>query len=179
MTRGTRTKSAWVLALLLLAFSRPTPGPLVVGAVISAVGLVIRGWSAGTIRKDESLTTSGPYAFTRNPLYLGSFLIGVGLGTAGGHWVWPVLVIIYFVAVYGRTIADETARLIELFGERYLEYAARVPTLVPRLRPYRSDVAGETSGFRWRQYVRNREWEALLGTLGALAILAARMRWPR
>jgi hypothetical protein len=108
----------------------------------------------------------------------------------------------YFALVYGPTITEEAERLTALFGHRYVEYAARVPALVPRLSPYRAPraarlahrepalqgpeepAAGQqlrpdelTSDFSWSQYVRNREWEALLGALAAFAILAIKLRW--
>ena len=178
--RGTRTKGAWLLAVPYLLLARPRPELLAAGAALAAAGLLLRGWAAGTIRKDEELTMGGPYAFLRHPLYVGSFLVGVGLGVAGGHWVWPVLVIVYFVVVYGRTLAEERERLGRLFGSRFEEYARRVPALLPRLTPYRA--RGEPgdrarAGFAWRRYLRNREWEALLGTAAALVVLAAKLRW--
>ena len=141
------------------------------------MGLLIRGWSAGTIRKEEDLTTSGPYAFTRNPLYMGSLCIGTGLSTAGGHWIWPAVFLTFFAGVYGRTMVGEAERLTELFGYRYVEYAANVPAFVPRLTPYRADRQDVTQGFSWSQYRRNREWEALLGAVAAFAILAMKARW--
>jgi hypothetical protein len=174
--RGVRTKSAWLLAVPFLALARPALEPLAAGGAIALIGLVLRGWSAGTIRKDEELTTSGPYAHLRHPLYVGSFLIGVGMSVAGGHWVWTALVVGFFAALYGRTLAEEGERLATIFGTRYQEYAARVPALLPRLTPFRP-AEGATSGFAWRRYARNREWEALLGTAAAFAALAAKARW--
>ena len=180
--RGARTKSAWLLAVPFLVLARPTPEALVLGAALAAGGLALRGWAAGTIRKDEALTTAGPYAFVRHPLYAGSLLIGIGLGTAGGHWVWPVLVVAFFAAVYSRTVTDEAVRLTALFGHAYVEYAAHVPGLIPRLTPYRSargagDFPAGSAGFRWSQYMRHREWEASLGAVAGLAVLAVKMRW--
>ena len=188
--RGIRTKSAWLLALPFLVLAQPTVRALAAGAVVASLGLVLRGWSAGTIRKDEALATTGPYAHLRHPLYVGSFLIGVGLAAAGGHWLWPVLVAAFFAALYGRTVAEERERLTSRFGERYLTYAARVPAVIPRLRPYRAEGAGglaagggdpgaRADGFAWRRYIRNREWEALVGVAAALAVLAAKSRFVR
>src|SRR5690606_8006013 len=150
---------------------------LAVGAAVAALGLVIRGWAAGTIHKERELTTSGPYAFTRNPLYLGSFFVGLGVTLAGGHWAWPALFVVFYVGVYSRTMAYEAGRLTELFGERYLAYARSVPAFLPRPTPYRPEAGAQTAGFRWEQYKRNREWEALLGGIGAVAFLAATAVW--
>lgn len=167
----------WLLVLPLLWFAQPTRGLLMLGALLAAGGLLIRGWAAGTIHKDEDLTTSGPYAYTRNPLYIGSFFIGLGVALAGGHWIWPVLFLALFLGVYGRTMSGERGLLIELFGDCFEHYAENVPALLPRLTPYRSkhpDVAG---GFRLRQYKRNNEWEALLGVGAAFAFLATKHMW--
>jgi protein-S-isoprenylcysteine O-methyltransferase Ste14 len=145
--------------------------------VVTATGLVLRGWSAGTIRKGETLTTSGPYAFLRNPLYMGSFLIGAGLAVAGGSWLWLVLFVGFFVVVYGPTMAAEAERLTEQFGQRYVDYSAEVPAFIPRLTPFRGAEADSLALFTWSQYERNREWEALLGAAAAYAALALKMAW--
>lgn len=185
--RGLRTRSAWLLAIPFLLLARPTPELLGAGAVLATLGLLLRGWAAGTIRKDEALTTSGPYAHLRHPLYVGSFLIGTGLALGGGHWAWVVLVILFFLVIYRGTVAEESERLARLFGSRYEEYATHVPALVARLTPYRpGGEAGSPAveapppapgGFAWRRYVRNREWQALLGAAAALAVLWAKLRW--
>lgn len=169
-----RTKSAWLLVVPFLFLSSPTPGTLGGGAALAALGLLLRAWAAGTIRKDEELTTTGPYARLRHPLYVGSFLIGTGLGIAGGHWIWPALVAGFFAVIYRRTIAEERGRLTGLFGASYVEYAASVPALLPRLTPYRTPAA-VPPGFAWARYLRNREWEASLGAVAAFAVLMIKM----
>jgi protein-S-isoprenylcysteine O-methyltransferase Ste14 len=173
-----RTRLAWIVVVPFLVLARPAAGTLALGAALGVVGLVLRAWSAGTIRKNTSLTTSGPYAFTRNPLYLGSFLIATGLSLGGGHWIWVLAFIACFVAAYAPTVAAEQARLTELFGPRYREYAASVPALVPRLKPYRSRESEPAEGFRWSTYMRHREWEALVGAAAAWGVLAAKLWWP-
>jgi hypothetical protein len=169
--RGVRTKSAWLLAVPFLILARPTPAPLALGAILAVMGLLLRGWAAGTIRKDEELTTGGPYGHLRHPLYVGSFIIGLGMGTAGGHWAWPLLVLAYFAAAYRRTVVEEQARLAELFGARYREYAAQVPAVLPRLTRFEKDAGAV---FTWGRYARNREWEALVGAAAVFALLVAR-----
>ena len=185
--RGIRTRSAWLLAVPFLVLARPRPELLGVGALLASLGLLLRGWAAGVIRKDEVLTTAGPYAHLRHPLYAGSFLIGIGLGVAGGHWAWAILVIVFFLATYRGAIEEEGERLGRLFGSRYREYSEQVPALVPRLMPYRPRGEGAArapgvpppsdDGFSWSRYLRNREWQALLGTAAALAVLAAKAVW--
>lgn len=172
---GVRTKSAWLIVVPFFLLAGPTRASLTIGVVLSLAGLALRAWSAGTIHKGETLTTSGPYAFIRNPLYVGSFLIGAGLAVAGGSWLWLVLFLGFFVALYGPTVAAEAARLTETFGHRYVEYAAQVPAFFPRLKPFRG--GGMRSGFEWSQYQRNREWEALAGAAAAFAVLWLKLVW--
>jgi protein-S-isoprenylcysteine O-methyltransferase Ste14 len=180
-----RTKSAWLIVVPFFLLASPTRASLVAGLVVSAAGLGLRGWSAGTIRKGEMLTTTGPYAYVRNPLYVGSFLIGAGLALAGGSWLWLVLFVAFFVTVYGPTIAAEAERLTEQFGQRYVDYSKQVPAFVPRLssfgRPFRAndrpDGSFEGATFRWSQYERNREWEALLGASAAYLALTLKLAW--
>lgn len=167
-----RVGAAWVLAVPFIALSTPTAGLLGVGGTIALAGLALRAWAAGTIHKDEALTTSGPYALTRNPLYLGSFLIGFGLAVAGGHWIWPALFVGFFSVVYGPTIAREAEGLSRRFGEEYAQYASRVPAFLPRLAAH-----GDRSlrGFAWSRYLSHREWEALVGVVAAFGILVLKM----
>jgi len=172
--RKLRLKAVWLLVLPFFYFARPSIASVGLGGVFAALGLVIRGWSAGTIHKDEELTVTGPYAFTRNPLYLGSLFVGLGVTLAGGRWLWPALFLAFYLGVYSRTMAFEAHLLTGVFGERYREYAANVPGFVPRMTPYRPARVERDEGFRWSQYRRNREWEALLGALGAFGLLLAK-----
>lgn len=175
--RRLRLKTVWLIVIPFVWFAAPTPESLAYGALLALVGLWIRGWSAGTIHKDEEVTTTGPYAFTRNPLYLGSFFIGLGVALAGGHWAWPVVFLAFYVVIYTKTMRGEVDHLTRLFPDTYGEYAANVPLFVPRLTPWRGGappVADGVGGFRWAQYGRNKEWEASLGVLAAFGILCAK-----
>lgn len=177
--RQLRLRAVWLLIIPFFLFSTPTRRGILTGIVLALVGLGIRAWSAGTILKDQSLTTGGPYAFTRNPLYLGSFAMGIGVTFAGGHWMWPVLFLGFFTVVYGRTISEESHRLAELFPARYPHYRSAVPAFVPRVTPWRGMTPpGEKhdgGAFRWSQYFAHREWEALLGVIAAFALLSAKV----
>jgi protein-S-isoprenylcysteine O-methyltransferase Ste14 len=172
--RRLRLRAVWLLILPFLWFSRPIPSLLAAGAVLGALGLFIRGWAAGTIHKEKELTTTGPYAHTRNPLYVGSFLLGLGVTLGGGQWWWPVIFLLFYVGVYGRTMAGEAALLTEMFGDRYRAYAAHVPAVLPRLTPWRAPGV-EGGGFTFARYRRNREWEALLGALAGFGFLTAKL----
>ncbi|HSR43372.1 MAG TPA: methyltransferase [Longimicrobiales bacterium] len=174
--RWIRLRAVWLLVIPFLWLARPTPELLAWGGALAALGLAVRSWAAGFIRKEKELTTGGPYAHTRNPLYVGSFLVGVGVTVAGGRWIFVALFLLFFVFVYGRTIRGEADLLEGLFGDRYRHYARHVPLVIPRLTAYRPPQEGraEFTLSRWR---RNREYEAVAGTLAGFAFLAARMIW--
>lgn len=182
--RRLRLRGAWLLILPFFYFARPTPLLLALGGGVSVLGLALRAWAAGVIHKERALSTNGPYAFTRNPLYLGSLLLGLGVVTAGGRWVFAPLLLGFFAVVYGATARKEMRILGERFGEAYAEYARSVPAFFPRLTPYRpratSGEAGENSlvgggSFTFERYWQNREFEALLGALAGFVVLA--LRW--
>ena len=92
-----RVPLGFLCAILFMVFAQPRPTTLAVGAVVSILGLAIRAWASGHIRKNSALATSGPYAFTRNPLYLGSFLLGVGFTIASGFWPLGILFALLFL----------------------------------------------------------------------------------
>lgn len=174
--RRLRLRAVWLLVLPFLWLARPSARLLLVGASLAVVGLLIRAWAAGTIQKERELTTTGPYAFTRNPLYVGSFLLGVGITLAGGHWIWPALFVLFYATVYGGTIAGEARLLADMFGDRFREYAEHVPAVVPRVTPWRAPWA-DGGGFALSRYRRHREWEASLGALAGFALLTAKLLW--
>jgi protein-S-isoprenylcysteine O-methyltransferase Ste14 len=167
----------WLLVVPFLWLARPTPASLAVGGILALLGAALRGWAAGTIRKERELSTTGPYAHTRNPLYLGSFLIGAGVSVAGGRWELALLFLVFFAWVYGRAIRAEARLLGERFGERYAEYARSVPLFVPRVAPYRDSLGAAPDGFTLARWRRNREYEALLGVIAGFAFLAAKLIW--
>lgn len=169
--RRLRLRAVWLLVVPFLWLSRPTPLLVAVGAILAAVGLLVRGWAAGVIEKERELATGGPYAHTRNPLYLGSLLLGLGVAAAGGHWAWPALFLAFYAVAYGRTMAAEDRLLEERFGQRYRSWAAGVPAFVPRITPWQQAVQ-EPAAFTWARYRRNREWEAALGALAGFSLLA-------
>ncbi len=178
--RRLRLKVVWLLIIPFYIFAAPSVSLLWWGAGVSAAGLSLRAWAAGSIEKDRELATTGPYAHTRNPLYLGSFMLGAGVAVAGGQWVFGVALLVLFLLVYRATVLREAKELEARFGERYRSYAGQVPTVVPRITRYRvegSDSQG--GGFSRARYLRNREWEAALGAVAAFGLLALKLRlWP-
>lgn len=174
--KNIRLRSVWLLVPVFLLLAKPTASLLAAGGALALLGGMIRAWAAGTIRKNQVLTVSGPYAHTRNPLYLGSFFVGLGVVVASGS-IWLFLIfLVFFTIVYSRTMAMEERRLEELFGESFRRYAASVPRFVPRLVPYRSGESSATE-FRLRHYFGQREWELALGVALAFAALWSKMEW--
>ncbi len=143
---------------------------MAVGISIAFIGLFVRGWSAGHIRKNQDLAVSGPYKFTRNPLYLGSFLLGVGFMIASGVWWLVLLFIVLFLGIYFPVMSVEADELTAIFGDKYKEYANRVSLFFPWFSDYKSDG----KKFEKELYMRYREYQASLGFLGICVILAIR-----
>jgi protein-S-isoprenylcysteine O-methyltransferase Ste14 len=142
---------------------------LIVGGAVSVIGLLIRAWAAGHIRKNDALATSGPYAHTRNPLYLGSFLLGLGFTIAAARWELALVFIALFLGIYLPVMRVEASTLAGLFGESYVGYARAVPLFLPRLTPYRNGE--ERKSFDAQLYFRYREYRATLGLLIAWGLL--------
>jgi protein-S-isoprenylcysteine O-methyltransferase Ste14 len=161
-----------------LIFAEPTPARLTAGAIVALAGLAVRAASAGHVDKNRKLATSGPYAYTRNPLYLGSALAGVGFSIAGGRWWFFLLLAAFFTAVYVPVMRNEEEHLVTLFGEQYNAYARAVPLLFPRLTPWR-EPCGERKRFDPRRYRNNREYEALLAFVVIVLALWGKMVWGR
>lgn len=168
-----RVPLGFVCAALFFLIGRPTTLTLVIGAFVSLPGLALRAWAIGYLRKNEALATDGPYALTRNPLYLGSFLIGVGFTIAAGRVILGVVFAALFLGIYVPVMRVEARTLKQLFGTDYQKYAAAVPLFVPRLTPYRSGGA-ERKSFDGNLYRRYREYRALIGLIVAWLLLALR-----
>jgi protein-S-isoprenylcysteine O-methyltransferase Ste14 len=165
-----RVPLGFLCAALFILFARPTPLTLAIGGTVSIAGLAIRAWAAGHIRKNAVLATTGPYAFTRNPLYLGSFILGLGFTIAAGRWLLALLFAALFVGIYLPVMRVEASTLAEMFGDDYRRYAESVPLFVPRLTRYRSQEGGATK-FEGSLYLRYREYRAALGLLIAWVVL--------
>src|SRR5215203_751558 len=176
MRRGGTWIQRWRVPLGFLCgaafifFARPTPKALLIGASVSMVGLAIRAWASGHIRKNAQLATSGPYAFTRNPLYFGSFLLGLGFTIASGRWLLALLFAALFLGIYLPVMRVEASTMAELFGKEFETYRRSVPLFVPRITPFR---AGESAGnkFDGALYLRYREYRATLGLVIAWGLL--------
>jgi len=164
-----RVPLSFVCAALFLLFARPRPVTLLAGVIVSVIGLLLRAWAAGHIRKNSELATSGPYAHTRNPLYLGNFLLGLGFTIGSGWWPLGILFAALFLGIYLPVMRVESTTLAQLFGESYQRYARGVPLFLPRLTPYRSGQ--DKTEFDRGLYMRYREYRAALGLLVAWGLL--------
>jgi len=164
-----RVPLGFLCAALFVLFAQPRPATLAAGAPISLVGLLLRAWGSGHLRKNDALATSGPYAYTRNPLYLGSFIMGLGFTIASGRWWLGILFVALFLGIYLPVMRVESATLAKLFGESFEEYARAVPVFLPRITPYRTGQAAVK--FEQSLYLRYREYRAALGLMVAWGLL--------
>jgi len=174
VARRIRVPLGFAFAVLYLWLARPTWRCLGLGAVLILLGLVIRALASGHVRKNEALATTGPYAYTRNPLYLGSLFIGIGFALAArSWWVGGVLVVMLF-AIYIPVIRGEEKFLREKFPD-FEEYARHVPRMLPRFTAAKSDDEG--GGFSTELYLTHREWNALLGSTLLVTALILKMKF--
>ena len=169
-----RLPLGFALGLGYLLMARPTAALLGTGAGVALAGLLVRTWASGHIMKNDRLATAGPYAYTRNPLYFGSFLIAMGFALAA-HWGFVIVVALYFAFIYVPTMQRERANIAQRFPEAYADYCANVPPFVPRLTPWRQsgDQPGRFSG---ALYMKHGEWKAALGYASAVMVLVLRLR---
>ncbi|MGO9084042.1 MAG: methyltransferase family protein [Candidatus Sulfotelmatobacter sp.] len=176
IARRIRVPLGFVFAVLYFWLARPTWRFIALGAVLIVPGLLIRALASGHVRKNEALATSGPYAYTRNPLYLGSLLIGVGFAVAARSWWIGAALVAMFFAIYLPVIRHEEAFLRQKFPE-FEEYARRVPRMLPRIVP--PDGEDKSEAFSFALYRQHREYNALLGALLMAAALAVKMMLTR
>jgi protein-S-isoprenylcysteine O-methyltransferase Ste14 len=165
-----RVPCGFLIAALYAWGAHPRRESLGAGLTLALAGLLLRAWAAGHLAKYESLATSGPFAYTRNPLYLGTLIVAAGFALASWNPWLGGLFALYFTAVYLPVIAEEESYLRKRFPE-YADYAARVPRLVPRM-----PAAACRGRFRWALYRRNQEYQALAGYLAGAALLLWRLR---
>jgi protein-S-isoprenylcysteine O-methyltransferase Ste14 len=173
--RRARVPLGFVVAAVFLVFARPTWTTLAWGLVLIVPGLWLRAYAAGYVKKNAELTRTGPYAYTRNPLYLGSMSIAAGFAVAAGQWWLVVLLIAMFLAIYVPTILSEEEFLRDTFPQ-FEEYAQRVPRLLPRLTPARFEDAGRGMGrFSAERYRHHHEYNASIGAACLYVALIFRM----
>ena len=162
MTAGT------VLGIVFLLLMNPSMRSMLIGGVIALAGMILRLWAAGHILKGRVLTRTGPYAFLRNPLYLGSFFMALGVMIGGqGYWLLPVFAL-FFLVFYLPVMRAEEQELLRGYGDAFVAYSKKVPLFFPRFRP----VGYSVSSFLWSRVALNREYRAVVGLILAEAFLA-------
>jgi protein-S-isoprenylcysteine O-methyltransferase Ste14 len=152
-----RVPLGFVFGVVVMMLASPTPRTLMMGALVALLGEGVRVWAAGHLEKGREVTSSGPYAITRHPLYLGSTLIGVGLAIAAADPIVAAIVLGYLALTLTAAIRTEEAHLTEKFGAMYPEY--------------RAGKMGVTRAFSLERAMRNREYRAVAGVLLVLALL--------
>lgn len=170
-----RVRLGYFLAVILLVLARPTPKSIAIGGLVGLVGLAIRAYAAGYLHKQDVLTTTGPYSYTRNPLYFGSSFLALGAALAMRSWIAGALLLVYFALVYSFVMSREEGELRGHHGEAFEVYAASVPLFFPSLRP-QNPSAFDSASFSWAQYKKNHEYEAFFGLLVLLFTLLVKWR---
>jgi protein-S-isoprenylcysteine O-methyltransferase Ste14 len=169
-----RVRLGYVFALFVILFARPTPKSVAIGAAVGLIGLWLRAYAAGYLHKQEILTVTGPYAYTRNPLYLGSAILAAGAGVATRSWISAGILLVYFAVVYSVVMRREEGEMLGHHGAAFQAYAAAVPLFLPRMNPAKS-FAARVGQFSFARYKKNHEYQAVLGYL--LLLLALLIRW--
>ena len=152
----------FVFAAVVLWLATPTSLSLAIGAAISLIGESLRLWAAGHLEKSKEVTRSGPYRYTRHPLYLGSSLIGIGMAVAANNLVVAIVVAGYLVLTLTAAMRSEEAHLREKFGDAYDAYAEKRSAPMERV-------------FSWDRALHNREHHTIAGLLAGIAILVGKM----
>ena len=154
-----RAMAGNILLVVLLILATPDISSIIIGFVLILAGTVFRGWASGFIAKDSSLATQGPYALTRNPLYFGSFIIGMGIAIAGNNLYSYGIFLTYFLVFFPYIMVVEYRRMKERFGKEFEEWAEDSHVFFPRVRKIRS------TGFNISLYMRNREYRVIYFSL--------------
>src|ERR1700729_1637951 len=176
IARRIRVPLGFVFAGVFLWLGQPTWKTMLASLLLVVPGVWLRAYAAGYVRKNAELTLTGPYAYTRNPLYLGSMMIAFGFAVAAGSWIILILLAVLFAVIYIPTIQGEESYLREHFAG-FDEYAAKVPRLLPRLTPAAFPANENASGGRFsvEQWRHHREYNALMGAGAIYLALAVRL----
>jgi len=167
-----RVPSGFLIVIVFAWFSLPTAASMAWGIPISVAGLALRAWAAGCLAKNQNLATGGPYAYTRNPLYIGTLLVAAGLAIAARSIGLAALFTVVFVFLYLPVIQNEEQHLRKIFPE-YATYAERVPALFPR---FAAGPRKNPNPFSMALYLRNQEYNAGLGFLAGMLFLLWKLR---
>jgi protein-S-isoprenylcysteine O-methyltransferase Ste14 len=172
IARRIRVPLGFVFAGLYIWLAHPTWRSIVLGSCIAIVGLFVRALASGHVRKNEQLTTTGPYAYTRNPLYLGSLIITLGFTLASRSWIIAALAAAMLITIYIPVIRSEEEYLRAHFPQ-FDDYCRNVPRLFPRLKL----TQGSAGSFSAHLYWKHREYNAALGAGAIVTVLIIKALW--
>lgn len=171
----TRIGLAWIFAAILVFSAREFP--IWPGIVLCFVGATLRFWASGFLRKDSKVAVGGPYAFTRNPLYLGTYFMALGTALAIQNWWLFGAGTVLFAVIYHFIILDEENKLSEIFGQPYLRYSQLVPRFFPRPGPVSRQKLEEVNSnsehfkFSWELATKNKAHEAYVSFAGLIGLV--------
>lgn len=163
----------FAFAVVYVWLAHPTKSSIIAGGLLLIPGLLLRAFASGHVQKDRKLTTSGPYAYTRNPLYLGSLILAAGFAIAARNWWIAAIMAVMFFAIYLPVIIAEERFLRKTFPD-YDNYARQVPRLWLRLAPFRGGEGAFSASLYWK----HREYNALLGSLFIFGLLVLKLFKP-
>jgi len=172
VARRIRVPVGFVVAALYVWLARPSWHSILYGRVIAVPALLLRTAASGHVKKNQEVTTSGPYAYTRNPLYLGSMILMIGFGVASRNPWLAFSLIVVFIALYLPVVRVEEDYLRERFPE-FEDYAQRVPRVIPRTRKQ----GASTAAFSTELYRKHREYNAALGSVGMMILLILKLKF--
>ena len=173
VARRIRVPLGFAFAVVYLWLAHPTNLSIIIGILILIPGLLLRAVASGHVKKNRELTTSGPYAYTRNPLYLGSLILAVGFAIAARNWWIAALMVVMFLAIYLPVILAEERFLRQAFPD-YDNYARQVPRLWLRLTPFRQQQGSFSADLYWK----HREYNAVLGSVFVMGLLVLKLLKP-
>ena len=174
IARRLRVPLGFAFAVVYVVLAQPTVASIVTGLTIALPGLALRALASGYVEKNQVLTVSGPYSYTRNPLYLGSLILAVGFTIAARNWWIASIAAVLLLTVYFPVILSEEEFLRARFPE-FAQYESEVPRLLPRFRPLRK----HSGSFSWHLYWKHREYNAALGFLLMTAVVVTKAIWVR
>ncbi len=172
IARRIRVPLSFAFAILYFWLAKPTVISMLIGVAVVTPGLLVRALASGHVQKNEQLATTGPYAYTRNPLYLGSLILALGFALAARSWWIAAVLVIMFFAIYLPVVQGEEKFLRGRFPE-FDDYTRQVPRFLPRLTALKNSGGAFSSDLYWK----HREYNAILGAIAMMAALAAKLIW--
>ena len=176
IARRLRVPLGFFFAALYIWLAHPALWSILCGSGLVALGLGLRAMASGYVRKNEELAVTGPYAYTRNPLYLGSTVIASGFALSARSWVVLAALVVMFLGIYLPVIRGEEAFLRQRFP-KFAEYEGRVPRLLPRIGALFSASSHSRGTFSRQLYLQHREYNALAGALAMIVLLTVKFVW--